>query len=170
MSIKSDRNRNKSKNYYPIIDDITGFRISSRDVTTTYTGSLTHKKNIKKGPTPLEQGMVVPLDDAQQDGPVRPDKLLWSSRELYDFESDVLFNDLNYRTASGYNSVAVNPQIALLQSRNPTYWNTVNGTWNDTLMQFVNRTYNQGIQFIPDTITSTWGDDLTPTFIQFQPE
>lgn len=172
MSIKSDRAKtNKAKtNSYPMIDDITGFRISSKDAVTSYTGALTHKNNIKPGPSPLDLDMSQITDDVQHQGDTRPDHFTWSSRELYDFNSDVLFNDINYRTANGYNIAALNPQITLLQNQNAAYWNTTNATWNAVLLQFVNRTYNSNIQFVPDTILATWGEDIVPTFIQFQPE
>ena len=154
---------------YPLIDDRTGFRISSRDAIEDWGGVITHRDRAKGMP----QTLIVPElpeDDGVQEGPVRADKFRWSSRELYDFEEDVVFNDIAYKTTAGLNSAALNPEITLLQSQNPTYWDTVNGTWDGTLMQFVNRTYNQGMDFGMTTIEATWGEDIEPTFIQFQPE
>ena len=167
-SDKESRNR-RNDNYHPIIDDRTGFRISSKDAVEDWGGIITHKKNALGMPQTLILPEL-PQDELEIKGPVRPDKFIWSSRELYDFEQDIAFNDVAYKTAAGLNVVSLNPEMSLLQSQNPVYWNTVSGTWNAQLSQFVNRTYNNNAQFAPTTYVATFGDDIEPNFLQFQPE
>jgi hypothetical protein len=170
MSIHSDRKYRSSyhNNQYPLIDDRTGFRISSKDAIVDYGDIVTHKKN-KKG---IPQTLIlpeIPTNELYIDGPVRPPKFYtYASRENYMFMGDVAFNDRSFLNSFGLNLAELNPDYVTLQQQLPTYWQTVDATWNSMLGKWTNKTYNQNIQFGPTTFVANWGDTIQPEFHQVQ--
>lgn len=172
MSRRSDReSRGKTDTrYYPMIDDRTGKRISSKDAVEDWGGVITHRKNVLGKPQTLVQP-ILPKDELKQDGTVRPEKRFkYSSPSNYYFIEDIVYNDVSYKTANGLNAADLNPEITILQQQDAVYWNTVDAVWSTTLMQWVNRTYNDKMQFAPTTYIATFGDNIEPTWIQIQPD